>query len=70
MARQKEIISRDRINQMESRNKLIWLLMIIGSAVGGFIPSLWGSDMFSISSVIFTAIGGFVGIWLGFKLGS
>ena len=41
--------------------------MGLGSMLGGYIPTLWGAGMFSFSSVIFTAVGGMVGIWLGFK---
>ncbi len=43
--------------------------MAIGSTVGGFIPELWGGGYLSFSSVILTAVGGFAGIWLGFRLG-
>lgn len=42
--------------------------MFVGSGLGGFIPYLWGAGTFSLSSVIFTAIGGFLGIWLGYKI--
>ena len=48
--------------------KLVWIFMVIGSAIGGFIPSLWGSDMFSLLPLIFGSIGGILGIYLGFKL--
>lgn len=51
------------------RNKLIWLGLFVGSSVGGFIPSLWDSGMFSMSGVVFTAIGGILGIYAGYKLG-
>ena len=44
--------------------------MTIGSVVGAYIPLLWGSSAFSMSSVIFSAVGGFAGIWVGFKLGN
>lgn len=47
---------------------IIWIGVFVGSTIGGFIPSLWGADFLSMSSVIFTAIGGFAGIWLGYKL--
>ena len=47
---------------------MIWLGMFVGSFIGGYIPGLWGADIFSLSGVVFTAIGGFVGIWLGFKI--
>jgi len=42
--------------------------MLIGSTVGGFIPTLWGAGFLSISSVFLTAVGGILGIWMGFKL--
>ncbi len=44
---------------------LIWIFLSIGSAVGGYIPTLWGAGLFSFSSVIFTAVGGILGIYLG-----
>jgi uncharacterized membrane protein YeaQ/YmgE (transglycosylase-associated protein family) len=50
------------------RKKLIWIGMGVGSTVGGFIPSLWTSSAISFSSIIFSAIGGVVGIWIMFKL--
>lgn len=47
---------------------LIWIGVLVGTTVGGFVPSLWGAGMFSLSGVIFSAVGGFLGIWLGYKL--
>ena len=41
---------------------------IIGSTIGSFVPLLWGSSLLSMSSIIFTAIGGFAGIYIGYKL--
>lgn len=52
---------------MDSK-KLIYLGMLVGSVIGGFVPSLWGDSYLSFSSIIFTAIGGGFGIWVGFKL--
>jgi uncharacterized membrane protein YeaQ/YmgE (transglycosylase-associated protein family) len=46
---------------------LIWIGLTIGSAIGSYLPSLWGEGMFSISSIICSTIGGLIGIWLGFK---
>jgi hypothetical protein len=50
--------------------KLVMLGMIIGSIVGGYIPLLWGDGVLSMSSVLFSALGGFAGIWMGYKIGS
>jgi uncharacterized membrane protein YeaQ/YmgE (transglycosylase-associated protein family) len=38
--------------------------MIVGSAVGGYLPVLWGGDFFSFSSLILSGVGGILGIWL------
>lgn len=51
------------------QKKLITLFMFIGSVVGGYLPSLWDASMFSFSGIVFSAVGGFLGIWLGYRLG-
>ncbi len=51
-----------------ARNKIIWLGLFIGSTVGSFIPKLWGSGVLSFSSILLSAIGGILGVWLGFRL--
>lgn len=48
--------------------KFIMVGMTVGLFVGGFIPTLWGASSFSISSVLFSTIGGFLGVWIAFKL--
>ena len=52
-----------------SRKALIWIGMTVGSTLGSSIPLLWGSSFLSLSSVIFSAIGGLAGIYAGYKLG-
>ncbi|MCR4274494.1 MAG: hypothetical protein NUW02_00365 [Candidatus Campbellbacteria bacterium] len=54
---------------MDSK-KFIWLGLFVGSFVGGYVPTLWGASPFGFSSVICTAIGGFLGIYLGLKISS
>lgn len=51
------------------RKKLVMIGMVVGSYIGGFIPALWGASGISFSSVIFNALGGIAGIYIGFKLG-
>jgi hypothetical protein len=46
----------------------IWLGVLIGSAIGGFIPDLWGTGLLSYSSVLLSGIGGFAGLWLAVKM--
>lgn len=46
---------------------LVWLGVFIGSMVGGYIPTLWGADSFSLSTIIGSVIGGLIGIWAAYK---
>ena len=48
--------------------QLVWIGMFIGSTVGSFIPALWGAGVLSFSSLIFGAMGGILGILVGYKL--
>lgn len=48
--------------------KLVMICMFIGTAIGGYIPTFFGADVFSFSSILGTVIGGFLGIWLANKL--
>src|SRR3990167_3767159 len=48
--------------------KEIWLLMMIGEVLGNLVPLLWDAGPLSFSSIIFTGLGGLLGIWIGFKL--
>ena len=47
---------------------LIWLGVLVGSTIGGFIPLLWGADAFSASSIVFSGAGAFVGLWIAAML--
>lgn len=47
---------------------LIMIGMVAGSMLGGWIPSLWGDSGISMASVVTGAIGGFLGIWAGYKI--
>ncbi len=53
-----------------SKKTWIWVGMSIGAFIGGLIPLLWGESAFSFSGLIFNALGGFFGIWVGSKAGS
>ncbi len=48
---------------------LIWIFLTIGSIIGAYVPMLWGDSALSMSSIVFSSIGGIVGIWVGYKLG-
>jgi hypothetical protein len=48
--------------------KMIWIGIVVGSTLGGMIPSLWHASMFSLWGLFFSTLGGLAGIWLGWKL--
>lgn len=51
-----------------SRKALVMIGMVIGSYAGGYIPVLFGADLFSYTSIIGNAIGGIIGLWIAYKL--
>lgn len=51
-----------------SSKSLAMIGMIVGSLIGGYIPVLFGADLLSLISVITTAIGGILGVWLALKI--
>jgi len=46
----------------------IWIGVIVGSTIGGWIPTLWGAEVFSISGIIWSTMGGLAGIYIGTKI--
>lgn len=49
---------------------LIGLCGGFGMLVGGYVPVvLWGAGDFSLSSLLFSAVGGVAGVWAGARLG-
>ncbi len=47
---------------------LIGIGMFLGSTIGSYMPILWGGSLFSITSILWSVIGGLVGIWLGYRI--
>lgn len=46
----------------------IWIGLTIGSWVGAYIPTFFGADMLSGWSIVFSALGAFAGMYVGYKL--
>ena len=46
----------------------VYIGTIIGSILGGLIPTLWGAGEFTFSSILFSGIGAIAGIVIAFKL--
>ena len=49
--------------------KYIYFFLFLGSAIGSYVPALWGDDVFSMSSILLSGIGGLVGIYIGYVFG-
>ena len=48
---------------------IVWVGLGVGSTIGSFVPLLWGDANFlSYSSIFFSAVGAFAGIWVGYRL--
>lgn len=47
---------------------VIGLCATFGTVAGGYLPTLWGGSGFSLGSVLFAALGGLGGVWLGVRL--
>jgi hypothetical protein len=45
---------------------VIWICLFAGSAIGQFVPYLWGAGGLSFSSIILSAVGGIAGVWVGY----
>jgi hypothetical protein len=51
-----------------SRKTIVIIGMIIGSSIGGYLPVLFGAHGISYWSLLGSAVGGFIGIYVSFKL--
>ncbi len=47
-----------------------WLGMVVGSGIGGYIPSLFGAGIFSGWAIFGTLAGGVLGMWIGYRMES
>jgi hypothetical protein len=48
--------------------QIILTATLVGTTIGSFIPTLWGDSFLSMWSVVLTAVGGLVGIYIGYKI--
>jgi hypothetical protein len=39
----------------------------VGGILGSLLPELWGAGQLSMWSLLFFALGGFLGIWLAYR---
>jgi hypothetical protein len=48
--------------------RIIWLFVLVGTTVGGFVPEAWGASAFGGASLVLSLLGGVGGLWLGVRL--
>lgn len=52
-----------------SNKQIIYTSMFIGSLIGGWVPTLlWDAGTFDLTVVFATAIGGALGIYIGWRV--
>jgi len=52
---------------MSTKTKF-YLGMVIGSTIGSVLPVVWGADFLSVSSVLLSGLGGFMGLVIAYKI--
>jgi len=50
-----------------SKKTIVYISAFVGSLIFGYIPTLWGAGFLSLSSLIFSTIGGVLGIVIAIK---
>ena len=51
-----------------SPKSIVMLGMIVGSTIGGFVPTFFGVDIFSFWSILGNIVGGLIGIYFAFQI--
>ncbi|MBV8065195.1 MAG: hypothetical protein JOY73_06710 [Actinobacteria bacterium] len=47
---------------------VIGMGVMMGTLIGSFVPSLWGASQFGMQSLLFSGVGGVIGLWAGFRI--
>ncbi|MEI7890406.1 MAG: hypothetical protein WCI36_00395 [bacterium] len=48
----------------------IYFCIFIFSLIGAYVPMIWGDGVFSFSSIMFSGVGGILGIFVAIKIGN
>jgi hypothetical protein len=48
--------------------RIVWIFVGVGTIAGSFAPVAWGGSSLGLASLVFGALGGAAGLWLGLKL--
>jgi len=47
---------------------VLWLFVVVGSTIGGFLPAVWGGSVLGPASLGLGCLGALVGLWLAVRL--
>lgn len=48
--------------------RVLWLFVVVGSTIGGFLPAVWGGSVLGPASLGLGCLGALVGLWLAVRL--
>jgi uncharacterized membrane protein YeaQ/YmgE (transglycosylase-associated protein family) len=48
--------------------RVLWLLLLVGSTVGGLLPEAWGAGAFGLASLFGSVVGGIAGVWAAARI--
>jgi hypothetical protein len=57
-----------RADQYPMGRGVIGLCVLFGSLVGGYVPVLWGASSLGAQSLLFGALGGVAGVFVGARI--
>jgi uncharacterized membrane protein YeaQ/YmgE (transglycosylase-associated protein family) len=47
---------------------VLGMCILVGSTVGGMLPTLWGQGEFSLASFVCSGLGALVGVWAAVRI--
>jgi uncharacterized membrane protein YeaQ/YmgE (transglycosylase-associated protein family) len=48
--------------------RVLWLCLLVGSTVGGFVPELWGASALGAASLLLSAVGAIAGVFVAARI--
>lgn len=51
-----------------SDKKIYYLAVFVGSAIGGYLPAIFGISLFSITDLLTGAVGAIIAIYITYKI--
>ena len=55
-------------DEQAMEKRMLWMCLLVGSTVGGFVPETWGASAFGVASIVGSGIGAIVGVWAAARI--